>query len=297
MKKILLIIFMVCAICAFASSQEIIYVSAGGNDNNTGLSETEPLKTLSRALSRAEQLNSGRITVLGTLDAGSGTQSNRDAIFVLSANSDREILITGKPGASGSEKAILSANSEKSVVSVSKGNIRFEHIEITNAHAEGTGAIVLSRMTLGQGAAVKNNNDFGIMVFEDNAICTIDGGEIRNNNSCAVIITGGLLILKDGTIADNKANIGAGVVVCSGAKFEMQGGTITNNRAEWGTGVVIMEKGTFEMSGGTITRNRATNSIGGVWVQPGGTFIQNRRARILGNYANNTNLDPNVHRQ
>jgi hypothetical protein len=286
---------------AFASAQEVIYVSASGNDNNSGLSETEALKTLYRALSRAEQLNDSKITVLGTLDASSETQNNRDSVFQLSANSDREIIITGKSGASGSEKAILSAkDSNRSIVSVSKGNIRFEHIEISNANGEGTGGVgvfVFSRMTLGQGAVVRDNNSFGILISGNGAVCTIDGGEVRNNNSSAVFISNGLFVLQNGTIADNKADMGAGVLVATNAKFEMQGGTITNNRADWGAGVVIMDKGTFEMAGGTITKNRATNSIGGVYVQRGGIFVQDRKAKVSGNNAAKTNLNPNVYRQ
>jgi hypothetical protein len=327
MKRILLIVFLVCAICVFASSQEIIFVSAGGNDNNSGLGEAEPLKTLSKALSLAEQLN-GRITVLGTLDVNSETQNNRDSVFGLSANSDREIIITGKPGASGSEKAILSAkDSNKSVVSVSKGNIRFEHIEISNANGEGTGSVgvfVFSRMTLGQGAVVRDNNHFGILISGEGAVCTIDGGEVRNNNSCAVVLNpNSFLIMQNGTIADNKADMGAGVfvaenakfemyggtiadnkadtgagvLVAGNAKFEMYGGTITNNRADMGAGVVIMNNGIFEMTGGTITKNRATDRVGGVWVLRGGKFVQGRKAKVSGNNAAKTNWNPNVYRQ
>jgi len=269
---------MICAMYGFASSQEIIYVSANGNDNNSGLSETEALKTLFRALSRSEQLNSSKITVLGTLDANSETQYTRDSVFQFSVNSDREILITGKPDASGSEKAILSAkDSNRSVVSVHKGNIRFEHIEISNANGEsteGTGAVgifVFSRATLGQGAVVRDNNGWGILVSNNDAICTIDGGEVRNNNSTGVFINRGLLVLKNGTIADNKAGMGAGVIVAADTKFEM--------------------------SGGTITKNRATDYTGGVWVLRGGKFVQNRKAKVSGNNAAKSTPNPNVYRQ
>jgi hypothetical protein len=327
MKRIPLMIFLTCMMYVFAFSQEIIFVSANGNDNNSGLSETEALKTLYRALSRAEQLNSGSITVLGTLDANSEARNTRSSVFEISVNSGMEILITGKPDASGSEKAILSAKgSNKSVVSVNKGNIRFEHIEISNAHGESTGDIgifVFSRITLGQGAVVKDNNGFGILISNEDAICTIDGGEVRNNNSCAVFVSKGLFVLKSGTITDNKAKMGAGVFVAAYTKFEMQGGIITNNKADSGAGVavdadakfemnggtitnntadtgaavIIMGKGIFEMSDGTITKNRATDSIGGVWVLPGGKFVQSRKAKVSGNTAKRTNLNPNVYRQ
>jgi hypothetical protein len=302
MKKTVLIILLICAICAFAYSQEIVYVSANGNDNNSGLREAEALKTLSAALSRAEQLSNGRITVIGTLDANSETQSNRNFVFVLSSNSSREILITGKRNASGSERAVLSAkDSNKSVVSVSRGSIRFENIEISNARGEGTGAVgvlVNSRMTLGQGAVVKDNNTFGILIYDDNAICTINGGEVRNNNSSGVYASKGLLVLQGGTISDNSADMGAGVLVAENAKFEMRGGTISNNKAEWGAGVVVMNKGAFNMSDGTITRNTANDSVGGVWIQPGGIFDRNLlRAKISGNTSIKKNINPNIFKQ
>jgi len=327
MKKIQLIIFLTCVMYVFASSQEIIYVRAGGNDNNSGLSETEALKTLYKALSRAEQINSGRITVVGTLDSNSEARNTRDSVFELSVNSDMEVLITGKPDASDSEKAILSAKgSNKSVVSVNKGNIRFEYIEISNANGEGTGEVgvfVFSRITLGQGAVVRDNNGFGILISGNDAICTIDGGEVRNNNSTGVFLNKGLFVLKNGTIADNKAKLAAGVFVATDTKFEMQGGTILNNIADTGAGVivesdakfemldgtisnntadtgaavVIFKKGIFEMSGGIITKNRATDIIGGVWVHPGGKFIQSRKAKVSGNTAKRTKWNPNVYRQ
>jgi len=301
MKKIQLIMFFTFAMCAFSFSQEIIYVSANGNDNNSGLSETEPLKTLFRAVSRAEQLNNGRVTVLGTLDVNSEVRNSRSGLFELSANSDREILITGKPDASGSEKAVLSAKgSNKNVVSLLKGNIRFEHIEISNAEGESSnemGIFVASRLTLGQGAVVKDNSSYGILILGDDAICIIDQGEVRNNNNSGVFVAKGLLVLQNGTIAENKAVLGAGVFVASDAKFEMKGGTITNNKAERGAGVLVMNKGTFEMSEGTITRNAASIYIGGVWSQPGSKFVQGRRSRVTGNTAANTNVDVNIYRQ
>jgi hypothetical protein len=303
MKRIQLIIFLTCVIYTFASSQEIIYVRASGNDNNSGLSETEALKTLYKALSRAEQLNSDKITVLGTLDANSEARNTRNSVFELSVNSDREVLITGKPDASDSEKAILSAkDSNKSIITVIKGNIRFEHIEISNANGEGTGAVGVfvfnpSKIILGQGAVVRDNNGFGILVSGNGAICIIDGGEVRNNNSTGVFVNDALFILINGTIADNKADMGAGVFLATDAKFEMHGGTITNNTADNAAGVLVRDKAIFEMSGGTITKNRATNIVGGVWVQSGGKFVQSRKTKVTGNNAKRTNPNPNVYRQ
>jgi hypothetical protein len=57
-------------------------------------------------------------------------------IFSLGDNRENppEILITGKPGATGAERAVLSGRGSKAgvVAIANKVKIRFEHIEISN---------------------------------------------------------------------------------------------------------------------------------------------------------------------
>jgi hypothetical protein len=183
---------------------------------------------------------------------------------MISGNTSSEILITGKPNAKGAEKAVLSAKkSNKSPVSINtSAKIRFEHIEISGGEGMGIGMFVLSnaQVTLGQGAVVRENPKFGILI-SDNGICTIDGGEVRNNKGSGVNIqASGVLYMKNGAITSNNAEMAAGVFAGKDSMFEMSGGSITRNRASSAIGgVFIAASCTFIQTGGTIRQNSASN--------------------------------------
>ena len=67
MKKLVLILFIACAVCTGVFAQQNIYVSAQGNDNNDGLSEGKSLKSIDKALTLAYEKDVFRVTVIGTL--------------------------------------------------------------------------------------------------------------------------------------------------------------------------------------------------------------------------------------
>jgi hypothetical protein len=102
------------------------YVRADGDDRNLGISEEAPFRTLQRAVEAAATTPVKRITVIGALrenvsinDADPSAPaiqlSMADGITTLAADPSGDgrdpgsIVIAGKPGASGQERAVLAS--------------------------------------------------------------------------------------------------------------------------------------------------------------------------------------------
>ena len=265
MKKSLLIAFFICMLCTGVFAQNI-YVSANGNDSNDGLSETRAVKSLDTAVKKASAAN-GNVVVIGTLNlqsegyAGLLNKWSFGAVFSIS-DITRELIITGKPNAAGSERAVLSgAGSESMVLIAANSIIRLEHIEISGGEGEygpGIGNDTNASITLGQGAVVRDNALYGVVVFQGTFI--IDGGEVRDNRETGVLVESeGHLILRGGYIRNNRSSgYGGGVHIFERGSFTMTGGTITGNAATHaGGGVYVFANGRFDQSGGTISGNTA----------------------------------------
>ena len=273
MKRILMVILMTATVCSgvFAQNKPTIYVSAKGNDTYTN-DENNPCLTMSHAIALLTMarmvggMDINTITVIGTLDARSeGTKEDANSIFpIFSIDDEAEIVITGKPGAIGVERAVLSARgTEKGVVITPSGRIRFEHIEISGGNLGISIREVSeerkSRVTLGPGAVIRGNSRYGVGIIEGTLI--IDGGEIRDNTGTGVLIyKGAVLTMRNGTIRDNRSSDDSGGVHVGGT-FSMYGGTITGNRAaSTGGGVYVTSTGTFNQTGGTISNNTSQQS-------------------------------------
>ena len=300
MKKILITLVMIIVLCAGVFAQDSYFVRANGNDDNSGLSEAEALKTLSKAFSLALQGDINKITVIGTLDVNSEGRDNSISIvqFQLLGNSSKEILITGKLNARRAERAILSAaGAGRGVLYIHNSRIRLEHIEISNGENQIFGGIsvISSHVTLGSGTVVRNNTSNGVSVGEG-SILIIDGGEVRDNKNAGVTVgRDGLIEMHNGSITGNTDHFGAGVQIVQGGLFKMHGGSITGNTALLGgAGISIWSGGVFEMSGGSITRNRANDIGGGVYVQRGATFT-NTGGTVRNNTAGRNDVDQNIY--
>jgi hypothetical protein len=285
MKRITLFIIFVCILSTgiFAQSNRSYYVKASGNDRNSGLSESSPFKTILHALINVGMSNNSisTITVIGTLDNTS--EGELAALgYIFRIVSFKEILITGKPNATGSERAVLSGRGVAEPSNVlnplpileimgDKTKIRFEHIEISGGVHRFSAALIIkdsASVTLGTGTVIRNNAGDGVEITV--GTCIMDGGEIRDNNrSNGVYVNrNGTFILNNGIIRDNARG------VHTRGRFIMSGGTITNNRStNNGAGVTVSE-GNFTMSAGSITNNSSTGRGGGVFVRTGARFDQ-----------------------
>ena len=262
MKKTVFVLVLLCALCATAFAQNTIYVSAKGDDDNWGRSEDEPFKTLWSAFLVAIATNAN-ITVIGTLDMTSEKLNSDDACFGMVDSrgllKGRELVVTGKSGASGTERAVLSGKgSKKTVLIINNTKVRFEHIEISGGETDfGVYVVGGSQITMGTGAVVRDNM-IGI-IAADGANFVIDGGVVSNNIVGGISVKkGGILTLRTGSIRDNRGDNGGGVAIDDGGRFTMSGGTISGNRAtNAGGGVAVLSGGRFDQTGGTISGNSA----------------------------------------
>ncbi|MDR2922761.1 MAG: right-handed parallel beta-helix repeat-containing protein [Treponema sp.] len=291
MKKTALILAFSVIAGSAVLAQQTIYVSAKGSRDNSGMSEAEPTD-FSKAITQVMTGAAKKITIIGAVDVNSsGMRKDIGCVFdivdsvgdVKRGKALDEIMITGKPGASGTERAVLSAKgSGNTAVWVRNCKVRFEHIDISGAEGGyGYGLYILkdAQATLGPGAAVRNNVNAGAYVAEGGS-CVIDGGEIVNNTNIGAYVKG-VLNLVSGSIKDNSSSSGGGgVYIAEGGRFTMSGGTITGNKTAVlepysGGGVYVAEGGNFTMSGGTITGNNSRGAGGGVFIEIGGGFEQN----------------------
>jgi len=116
----------------------------------------------------------------------------------------------------------------------------------------------------------------------------IDGGargHFANGGGTLVTInSGGTLVMEDGSVLRNNANLAAGgaVYINSNGIFTMNGGEISDNTSATTSGGVATS-GTFTMNYGKISGNVANTEGGGVRVS-GGTFAMNG-GEIIGNTA------------
>jgi hypothetical protein len=296
---------MTCGICVAQS----YYVSSSGDDTNNGLSENAPLKSLSIALNKAQKSAIKKIVVTGVLsdrsenvELSSAFKSRFGSVFGFldysQGKNTSEILITGKPEATGGERAALSgAGSKAGVIYCHNVKIRFEHIEISGGETPGNGLGILiqdgSTVTLGVGSVIRANSACGILL-ETGGTCILEGGEIKEHPLTGIGVAG-TFIMRGGSIRDNRSpGNGGGVMVFTGGTFTMTGGSITGNFAIMGGGVCVDEGGSFDIRDGSITNNSAEKAGGGVLVYNGGRFDL-LGGSVTGNRANQGN-DPNVAR-
>ena len=102
MKRIAMFFILACVLCAVAFAQQSYYVSAKGDANNDGLTESKPLRSLYLAFGKAATSSIKRITVIGTLNEESDilTPAWKEfcgSVFLLDDDDTQEITITGKP--------------------------------------------------------------------------------------------------------------------------------------------------------------------------------------------------------
>jgi hypothetical protein len=224
-----------------------------GNDENSGLSENLPLKTLEKALEEARLSSISKITIIGIINT---------AVEIKTVALTNELLITGLRNASEQERAVLSGgNKDLPVLSVSgaETRVRLENIVILgNEGNEGNGVLVMNRatVTLGPGAVIRNNQT-GVKLTE--GTCAIEDGEVRNNLAYGVLIAENcVLTMRGGVIRNNKSS---GVFVQKGGRFSMTAGSITaNNDSAAGAGVYVQSGGRFDQTSGTIEGNTAPES-------------------------------------
>jgi hypothetical protein len=263
------------------------YVRADGDDENIGLSENEPLKSLRKAIERAKQSSVKRITVIGTLYQ----RNERDGEFWIETNNKDEILITGKDNASPDEKAVLSGkgSSQRAIIEIFNSNIRFEFIEITGSKQQGIRVLQTELAPTGVKSTVKLGS--GCIIHGNGNNTVYGGGGIDVEIANRVVLDGGI-------IRNNVAKNGGGVYVSDSyeffgtmlpsAEFIIMTGEISKNTADYGAGIYLSNNGILKINGGSIKNNSAKFTGGGLYIAAKGKASQDNNAAkgIVNNSAN-----------
>jgi hypothetical protein len=268
-------VFLSCAGAPKVSPPETYYVRADGNDQNDGLSEETPFRSLFKAMTAASRADIKTITLLSSLDLSSEQSSNSERVFIIQGTGKDLITIRGKRGG---ERAVLSGAGAGRRVILVKGisYVCFENVEISGGSSAGEGGGLGvgggAQVILGEGAVVTGNRSEtvggGIAVAPGGKLY-IRGASVLGNLSSGVgggiaaVGEGTVLVMESGEIRENRAEGGGGVAVYEGGVFTLKAGAVSGNHAVIaGGGVVLNRSAALTMEGGSITGNSSAGSGG-----------------------------------
>ncbi|MBQ8836879.1 MAG: InlB B-repeat-containing protein [Clostridia bacterium] len=234
------------------SVQLPIYIDGtDGNDENDGLADETPVKTLAKALELA-----------GT----NGTIIVMKAVWLSSDHTIENITIERYEN-----------NTTGDLFSVAGNANDITTITVKNATIDGKGITLDNTI---------NTNEELFWLGAYASLVLEEGAKLVNNRSVAVYVaTNAELIMNNGEISGNISPQGFAVVHVSGT-FKMNGGSIKNNRNEFSFGgAVDVYDGTFIMTDGEISGNYACTGGGGVFGDGATLTILN--GKIINNTVNN----------
>lgn len=236
-----------------------VFVSAGGNDSNFGVSSS-PFKSLQAAVNAIDAANDGSssytIKVMDNVDDSSSSSydtSNNSALINIAPTTALNITI--KSSDDNTQRTInagrTSSNTGRVMYVGINATVTIQNLVLTGGNIAESGGGVANYGTFEMTSGSVTNNTSGH-----------NGGGVNNS---------GTLTMTGGTIANNTATAdGGGVYVATGATFNMTSGssaapTINNNQAKNGGGVYLVTTGIFGMGVGTISGNTATVDGHGVY--------------------------------
>lgn len=269
-----------------------VFVSAGGNDSNFGVSSS-PFKSLQAAVNKINEVNTGSasyiIKVMDNVDDSSSSSygtSNNSALINIAPT--EALNITIKSSDDNTQRTINAGRDASKTGRVmyvgTNATVTIQNLVLTGGNiASGGGGVFVGGGTFTMnGGAIANNvssNDNGGGVYVDgNSTFTANSGTIggdgvgnlAKNGGAIYIASSGKVELKGATISYNTSETSGGGVANYGT-FEMTSGSVTNNTSGHNGGGVN-NNGTLTMTGGTIANNTATADGGGVYVAADKTF-------------------------
>ncbi|MDR0404159.1 MAG: autotransporter adhesin family protein [Treponema sp.] len=320
---LVLSVFSGCASAPKGPPPDTYYVRADGSDQNDGLSEETPFRSLFKAMAEASRTDIKTITLLSSLDLSSEQSSNSERVFIIQGTGKDLITIRGRDG----EKTVLSGAGAGRRVILVKGisYICFENLEISGGSSAGEGGGlgvgVGSQVILGKGITITGNRSEtagggiavasggklyirgasvsgnsasgvggGVAVSGADTVLVMEGGEIRENSAegggGVAVYEGGVFTLKDGAVSGNRAAIaGGGIVLNRGAALTMEGGSITgNSSAGLGGALALIDNCAFTLLNGDIANNTSGEYGGGVAADHTATLVL-RGGNLRGNSA------------
>ena len=253
--------------------------SSSGSDANSGLTASNAVKTLSKAIELFDSQYAQKIMVCAAYTLPSGESTLLDRM----GGGRRNLPLVRYDGSSD-----VSSSFTETLLTISQGDVTITNVTLDGRKEKVTASGSLldidgstTIVTLGDGATVCNNK--------------------TSQRGSGVYISAGTFKMIGGTVTGNNASYGGGVYADDDGTFEMSGGKIIGNTAtssygggeisgnKVGSGGGVYVNGSnsyFTMSGGKITGNTATTSGGGVYVVNGSTFTM-KVGTVSGNSPDN----------
>ena len=237
-----------------------------------------------------------------TIEAKSGTatmdENNMSRIFKVTGGTlmlNNMTLKKGNAGTTGNGGAIYAEGSSTlKLTNVTIGGSSADKNEAVKGGGifltgSGTAGSTMTGGKVSYNLATDTSGAHGGGIYiEESASFTMQSGNINNNKVDTETVEdgGGVYVcgqgvgsgthasftLNGGTIENNAAGFGGGIMVTAGGKFTMNNGTMSGNVAEYGGGVRVGTYGDFTMKNGTITGNFAHYNGKAISVQTNSTF-------------------------
>jgi hypothetical protein len=280
------------------------YVDETGDDDDSGTSAIQPLKTIQKALEKAAaaSLNDGEtaeIVLLSDLTPTDAMETENDYKYLIVIDENHPPILLRSQSSQSPRTVWLEEGDYKTLITVTAGaTLTLKHITI---QGQGIYNITLigtaGDLVLESGASVKDGKkkdggtgyNGGVSVRSGGTF-TMNKGTISGNHSAdfggGVWVMGGTFTMNGGVISGNTADYyaGGGIYVSSSSQFTMNGGVISGNTAGYGYGYIYGSGGggvrvsssTFTMEGGSIRGNSAISGgeYGGGGVAVSGTTSQ-----------------------
>ena len=262
---------------------DAIYLSSSiYRDYYSGLSASNAVKTLSKAIELADLYNCGKIIVCGGYSDGYTIPSEESTL--LDRAGKRHLTLLRYDGSSDVSSAFT-----RRLLTVEQGDVTIRNVTLDGNKENVTADNALlhisraaATVTLGDGVVICNNSASGVemsagtLKMTDGLITGNEGGRgggVYLNSSfdqLSFVMSGGEI--SGNTATGNGATGNGGGVFVDSSEFIMNGGTIRNNSASNKGGGVCLSSGTFIMNNGTISDNTSIESGGGVCLDMGSTF-------------------------
>ena len=225
----------------FPQENIVLYASPTGDDNNSGLSESQALKTISHALGIA---NSDPINLFDIhLSDGTYSPSATGEVFPISLP---DYLSLAGESING---VILDAEGQSQVIVINQsGSVEISNLTITGGNAQnyyyGGGIYCNNASPIIQNVNIQGNNGYygGGMFCSYNSSPKIE--DVTFFDNYAEYYGGGIYcegntfpVLKNVTISTNSANYGGGGLHLSSSNPKLENVTITENSADYGGGI------------------------------------------------------------
>ena len=165
----------------------------------------------------------------------------------------------GSSGETGGEEPAPAQN----VATVTSGGSTTGYADFSSALAAWT-----------EGATLTLLKDVTASTVTVSVSCTLDlnGFTLDGRSGRTLRVTGGPLVVTDGSASGGGELTGGGVRVERGGSLRLENGYITHNTSEDGAGVLVSDGGSLVMTGGGIIDNLSGGNGGGVCLYPGSSF-------------------------